>query len=218
MNEWRRASPASLSIACALPKSTWVNTGTARAGIVCAGRQWLVSACACAPLRLGIGTRCTGCSRLVPRLLAVAALLRPDESVEPSRVRMRCGALVVDMEGGMHTACGSKRPYARWIPELTKEALISNRRTALAARCTAFASRCVCANASGKPGIILKRVIIGLAVLPVGSIPPIAPLWAIGIKDFEKNSTKAVKLVHIECIGCRDRWLYAHRSGNAQVR
>ena len=134
-------------------------------------------------------------------------------------------------------------------------------------------------------------------MLPVGSIPPIAPLWAIGIKDFEKlgtrfdahhaewvnkriardepttlggvlkflgrqtwtayghpirawrgefdrpkkrttdgggtepricsypagrflpNSTKAVReLVHIECIGYRDRWLYAHWSGNAQVR
>jgi hypothetical protein len=59
----------------------------------------------------------------------------------------------------------------------------------LAARCTAFASRLVCANASGKPGLILKRVIIGLAVLPVGSIPPIAPLGAIGIKDFEELGT-----------------------------
>jgi hypothetical protein len=62
----------------------------------------------------------------------------------------------------MHTACGLKWPYVRWIVELTKEALISNRRTALAARCTAFASRLVRATAADKPGLILKRVIIGL--------------------------------------------------------
>jgi hypothetical protein len=165
MNEWRRAVPASLAIACAVSESRWVTGDIGRAGIVCAGGQGLISACAFAPLRLGVGTRCTGCSDPVLRSLAFSALLRPGESVEAPAVRVRCGALDVDTNGGMHTARESKCPYGRWMSELTKEALISSRRTALAARCIAFASRRVCVTASSKPGLIQKGVVIGLAVL-----------------------------------------------------